>query len=370
MSMIDRTPDRQTEAPTEKAGSFVPGFLEDQPVPPGLVQIIRLLGEYKGKEALYLQQTPQVLEALRESAVIQSTESSNRLEGVTASPSRIRQLVEEKPTPTNRSEQEIAGYRDVLATIHVNHEHMPMSTGLVRQLHRDLFQFTVAGGGSWKVTDNQITETRPDGTVMVRFQPVAAWRTAEAMDQLHARFAQRWEARDIEPLLVIAAYVLDFLCVHPFLDGNGRLSRLLTLLLLYQGGFRVGRYISLERIIEETREGYYDALKGSSVGWHEGTHSLLPWWEYFLGVVLHKAYQDFEARVGTLTTQRGAKREMIRDTIGRLPPTFRIRDIEQAMPGVSRPTVNRAIAELRDQGRIRLIRGGRDALWEKVGEAP
>ncbi len=366
MSMIDETASRDSESSEERAGSFVPGFLEAQPLSPGLVQTIRMLGEYRGKEALFLQQTPQVLEALSESAVIQSAESSNRLEGVTAAPSRIRGLVEEKVVPINRSEQEIAGYRDALATIHVNHEHMPMSTGLVRRLHRDLFQFSVAGGGSWKVTDNQITETRPDGTIVVRFQPVPAWRTAQAMEQLHGRFAQRWEAREIEPLLFIAAYVLDFLCVHPFLDGNGRLSRLLTLLLLYQAGFRVGRYISLERVVEQTREGYYDALKASSVGWHEGAHSLLPWWEYFLGVVLHKAYQDFEARVGTLTTQRGAKREMIRETIERLPPTFRIRDIEQVMPGVSRPTVNRAIAELRDQGRIRLVRGGRDALWEKV----
>jgi Fic family protein len=216
------------------------------------------------------------------------------------------------------------------------------------------------------VTDNQISEKRPDGKVVVRFQPVPAWRTAPAMEQLHDRLGERWEARDIEPLLVIAAYILDFLCIHPFLDGNGRLSRLLTTLLLYRGGFCVGRYISLEQVVEETREGYYESLHASSQGWHEGTHSLLPWWEYLLGVVLHKAYQDFESRVGTLTSARGAKREGIRDTIERLPPTFRVRDIEQAMPGVSRVTINRAIKELKDEGRIRLIGMGRGSMWEKV----
>jgi len=366
MSMMEEIPSTAPEPPADDAGSFSPGFLEAQPVSPALVQTIRLLGEYKGKEALYLQQAPQVLEALRESAVIQSTESSNRLEGVTASHNRIRELVREKVAPTNRSEQEIAGYRDVLATIHVNHGYMPLSANLVRQLHRDLFQFTVAGGGNWKITDNQITERRPDGTVLVRFRPVPAWRTAQAMELLHDRFGGRWEARDVEPLFVIAAYILDFLCIHPFLDGNGRLSRLLTTLLLYRGGFCVGRYISLEQVVEQTQEGYYEALRASSKGWHEGTHSLLPWWEYLLGVVLHKAYQDFESRVGTLTSQRGAKREMIRDAIERLPPTFRVRDIEQAMPGISRPTINRAIKELKDEGRIRLTRGGRDALWVRV----
>jgi Fic family protein len=364
--MIDKIKNPDPEPPGVKAGSFSPGFLEAQPVSPGLVQTIRLLGEYKGKEALYLQQTPQVLEALRESAVIQSTESSNRLEGVTASPGRIRELVAEKVTPRDRSEQEIAGYRDVLATIHVSHDHMPLSTGLVRQLHRDLFQFTVAGGGNWKITDNQITEKRPDGTVVVRFRPVPAWRTAVAMEQLHDRFGERWQDRDIEPLFVLAAYILDFLCIHPFLDGNGRLSRLLTLLLLYRAGFSVGRFISLEQVVEKTREGYYEALQESSRGWHEGTHSLLPWWEYFLGVVLHKAYQDFESRVGAVTSQRGAKGEMVRDAIGRLPPTFRARDIEHALPGVARVTVSRVLAQLKDEGRIRLIGRGAGSAWEKV----
>ncbi len=369
MSMIDKITNPDPESPGVRAGSFSPGFLEAQPVSPGLVQTIRLLGEYKGKEALYLQQTPQVLEALRQSAVIQSTESSNRLEGVTASPGRIRDLVAQKVTPSNRSEQEIAGYRDVLATIHVNHNHMPPSTGLVRQLHRDLFQLTAAGGGDWKATDNQITERRFDGTVVVRFRPVPAWQTSTAMEQLQERFRERWEAREIEPLLVIAAYILDFLCIHPFLDGNGRLSRLLTLLLLYRAGFSVGRFISLEQVVEQTREGYYEALQASSQGWHEGTHSLLPWWEYLLGVVLQKAYQDFESRVGAVTSQRGAKGEMIKDTVERLPATFRVRDIEQAVPGVSRVTINRAVAKLKEEGRIRLVRGGRDALWEKVPSA-
>lgn len=363
--MIRRVEYGSPPSGAEAEGSFAPGFLESQVLPPRLVQTVRLLGEYKGKEGLYLKQTPQMLEALRASAIIQSTESSNRLEGVVAQRGRIRQLVEENAAPGNRSEQEIAGYRDVLATIHVRHQHMPFTLGLVRQFHRDLFQFTPSGGGEWKSTDNRITERRPDGTVVVRFEPVPAWRTPSSIEFLHERFGEESARGEIEPLLLLAAYVLDFLCVHPFLDGNGRVARLLTTLLLYRAGYCVGRYVSLEKVVEDTREGYYEALQESSRGWHESRHSLIPWWNYLLGVVLHKAYQEFESRVGVATRQRGAKSELVRDTMERLPARFRVRDIEEALPGVSRPTINRVIAKLKAEGRIRLVAKGREASWEK-----
>lgn len=346
--------------------SFDLTLFERQAISPALLTAIREIGEHKGRQQLYREQSPQVLETLRAAAVIRSTESSNRIEGVLAPAKRIVELVSKHAEPVNRSEQEIAGYRDVLQTIHASHAEMPFTTGVVRQLHRDLYRFTSLPGGRWKTTSNEITETLPDGTRRVRFETVPPHGTDAAMQELHGRFERFWEERRIDPLLLIPSYVLDFLCIHPFLDGNGRMARLLTLLLLYRAGYEVGRYISLELMVEDTREGYYDSLFRSSQGWHDGAHSLVPWWEYFLGVVLRTAYREFEQRVGVIATARGAKRELIIDLIARLPAEFRIADIERGSPGVSRPTINRVIAELRDSGRIRLLRAGRDAAWRKA----
>jgi Fic family protein len=230
--------------------SFEEGFIESQQLNQRLLQTIRLLGEYKGKQELFKQQAPQVLGTLRQAAVIQSTESSNRIEGITVPLERIKKLVTEKTTPRDRSEQEIAGYRDVLTTIHTSYTHIPFSTGVILQLHRDLYQFAVNTGGRWKTVDNEISATYPDGTKVVRFQPTPAYGTPAAMERLQERFNRLWESGEIEPLLLIPTYILDFLCIHPFLDGNGRMARLLTLLLLYKAGYEVGRFISLERIVE------------------------------------------------------------------------------------------------------------------------
>src|ERR671934_362416 len=347
--------------------SFENGVLARQQLSQTLLQSVRLVGEYRGKEALFSQQSPQVLQALRESAVIQSTESSNRIEGVVAPAQRIRDLVAKRSEPANRSEQEIAGYRDVLGTIHTNFADMPLTSNLVLQLHRDLFQFVPGGGGRWKSAENDITETRPDGTTVVRFKPVAPHLVADAMAQLHERYRVALDAGAVDPLLLVPTYVLDFLCIHPFADGNGRMARLLTLLLLYQAGYQVGRYISLETAIEETKDGYYDSLHASSQGWHEARHSLVPWWEYFVGVMLVKAYHQFEERVGVTTARRGAKRDMIRDAVNRLPNRFRYADLERALPAVSRPTIARALRELRAEGAIRCLKPGRDAAWQKIG---
>jgi len=345
--------------------SFESGFLEKQPIPHSLLRTIRLLGEYRGKEALFIQQTPQVLESLRQVAIIQSTESSNRIEGIEAPTDRIRKLVERKTTPLNRSEQEIAGYRDALATIHVNHANMPFTAGIVLQLHRDLYQFVAQKGGRWKMTDNEISEIRANGTKIARFRPTPAHLTADAMDRLHTLFKEQWELGRIDPLLLIPAYVLDFLCIHPFSDGNGRMARLLTLLLLYQAGFEVGRFISLEQLVEKQREGYYNALNNSSQGWHEGAHSLQPWWEYFLGVMLLGAYREFEIRTGDLTSAHGAKTEMVIAAIQKLTSTFRYADIAQSCPNVSRPTIKRVLQQLRQEGKVECMHPGRDAYWEK-----
>ncbi len=346
--------------------SFENGGFTRQLINHGLLQSVRLVGEYRGKEALFKQQSPQVLQALRENALIQSTESSNRIEGVVAPRARIRDLVVNRTQPTNRSEQEIAGYREALNTIHSDHAAMAFTPNVVLQLHRDLFQFVPGGGGRWKAADNDITEARADGTVVVRFKPLAPHLTPDAMTRLHDAYRTTCDAGAVEPLLLIPAYVLDFLCIHPFADGNGRMARLLSLLLLYQAGYEVGRYISLESVIEGTKDGYYDSLYASSQGWHEGQHTLIPWWEYFVGVMLVRAYCDFEARVGVTRAMRGAKRDMVRDAVTRLPLSFRYADLERALPAVSRPTIARALRELRDEGTIRCVSPGRDATWEKT----
>ncbi|MEN8376773.1 MAG: Fic family protein [Gemmatimonadota bacterium] len=345
--------------------SFRPGFLESHPISPSLLSAVRAIGEHRGREQLHETRAPEVLETLREAALIASTESSNRIEGVSAPHERIEDLVVRGDRPRNRSEQEIAGYRDVLATIHANWAHMEFTPGLVLQLHRDLYRFVPGRGGHWKTAPNQITETLPDGTVRVRFDPVPPHRTAAAMETLHERFHVEWESGAIEPLLLIGAYVLDFLSIHPFLDGNGRMARLLTLLLLYRAGYGVGRYISLERVVEDTRDGYYEALFASSQDWHEGKHSLLPWWEYFLGVAVLTAYRVLDERVGAITSRRGAKRQMVMAAIHRLPETFSYAEVARACPGVSRPTIQRALRSLRDDGEIQLLRRGRDATWAK-----
>jgi Fic family protein len=306
-----------------------------------------------------------VLETLRAAAMIASTESSNRIEGVSAPHDRIEDLVIRRDRPRNRSEQEIAGYRDVLATIHANWAHMPFTPNLVLQLHRDLYQFAPGRGGRWKTAPNRITETLSNGEVRVRFEPVPPHLTAPAMDTLHERFEAEWASGATDALLLIGAYVLDFLCIHPFLDGNGRIARLLTLLLLYRAGYGVGRYISLEQMIEETRAGYYDSLFASSQHWHEGNHTLLPWWEYFLGVAVLAAYRRLDEHVGAVTSRRGAKQQMVVASIRRLPETFRYADIARACPGVSRPTIQRAMRRLRDAGEIELLGRGRDAEWWK-----
>lgn len=345
--------------------SFESNFIQRQPINQSLLQSIRLIGEYKGKQELFKEQSPQILKTLLQTSIIQSTESSNRIEGVTALPDRMKDLLEEKTAPRDRSEQEIAGYRDVLNTIHASHDHIPFTPNVVLQFHRDLYKFTSEVGGSWKSVDNEITEKLDDGTEVPRFKPVAAYATPGAMEFLHERFNALWDGGKIEPLLLIPSYVLDFLCIHPFRDGNGRMARLLTLLLLYKAGYEVGRFMSLERLVESTKESYYDTLYESSQGWYESKHDILPWWQYFLGLIL-AAYKEFEDRVGLLTTSRGAKREMVLNAVKLLPKRFQVADVERLSPGVSRPTINRALSELRDQGSIKSIKVGRGATWERV----
>ncbi|MCM3869231.1 MAG: Fic family protein [Pyrinomonadaceae bacterium] len=346
--------------------SFEPGFLEKQRISQNLLRTIRLIGEYKGKEEVFRLQSPQVLETLRQAAVIQSTESSNRIEGVVAPHERIVKLVQKKIKPANRSEQEIAGYRDVLNTIHANHANMKFSVNLVLQMHRDLLKFTSEKGGKWKSSQNEIEEVGADSEKFIRFTPVAPHLTEDAMRSLHNRFDEVCKTHQYEPLLLIPAYILDFLCIHPFRDGNGRMARLITLLLLYQWGFEVGRYISLEMIVEETKESYYDSLLDSSQQWHEGNHSLEPWWDYFVSVMLLKSYRDFEQRAGKLTSARGAKTANVLDAVDRLPDGFKIVDLERAAPNVTREMIRVVLNRLKKEKKVYCEGRGPAATWHKL----
>lgn len=346
-------------------GSFAPKRLEQMTVPMSMVRSIGLLGEYKGKQQLFERQSPQWLNALREVARVQSIESSNRIEGVVAAAGRVAALAAQKTAPVDRSEQEIAGYRDALATVHANALGMDVSCGLILQLHHDLYQFTATPGGRWKSTENDIVDVLADGTPRVRFSPVAPQLVETAVTELVDGYCRTAAQGRVDPLIAVPAFILDFLCIHPFSDGNGRLSRILNLLLLYQGGYDVGRYISLEKIIEDTKDTYYEALEVSSAGWHEGRHDLVPWLEYSHGVLI-AAYLEFEQRVGQLGTGRGAKRDMVTECVRHLPKTFRYAEVERACPGVSRPTIVRVLGALRDKGEIRCVKGGRDATWERT----
>lgn len=346
--------------------SFRYDRLVREPIPMSIVRLVGHVDEFKGRQQLYRQQSPQVLESLRRVAIIQSTESSNRIEGIEVPHRKLRALMEDQATPENRSEGEVAGYRDVLSTIHANYLHVPVTPNTILQLHRDLYRFLADEGGKWKPADNTIDEILVDGTHIVRFRPVSAVVTPHAMDELCAAYQRHSDAQNVEPLLLVATFVLDFLCIHPFRDGNGRMARLLTLLALYKFGYEVGRFISIERIIEESRESYYDALQASSKDWHEGTHSLLPWWEYFLGVLI-AAYDEFESRVGMVAAGRGAKSALVRRMVENSLGEFTVSELMNLCPGVSKDLVRSILDQMKAEGKAECLSRGRFARWRRIG---
>ena len=336
---------------------------------PEIVSFLAQIHEQKGQQNLFIEAHKDALSELLEIAKIQSTEASNRIEGIITTDDRLKKIVLDKTTPKGRSEREIAGYRDVLNTIHENYDFIPVRPNMILQLHRDLYKFSnLAIGGSFKNSDNIIAEELPDGTKRVRFQPVPAWETSEAVDTLCGTFLDALADPELDSLILIPMFILDFLCIHPFNDGNGRMSRLITLLLLYQSGYFVGKYISIERLIADSKETYYEALQDSSAGWHEGTNDYLPFVRYMLGIVV-AAYREFTSRVDILITRGLSKpervREIIRSTTGRITKT----QIMKQCPDISQKTVERALKELMDSGWIIKIGGGRYTSytwnWEK-----
>ncbi len=345
--------------------SFEKTILDNLQLPHQLISMIRRIGEFKGRQALYRKQAPDMLENLRRIAVVQSTESSNRLEGITADPKRIQALVEEKTTPRDRPEAEIAGYRDVLNTIHSNNATIHLTTGVILQFHRDLMKYAGKEGGKWKSVANEISEILPDGSKRVRFVPVEPMQTPAYMHGLHEHFTALQREETFDPLILIPLYILDFLCIHPFLDGNGRMARLLTVLLLYKQDYEVVRYISLERIVEKTRESYYETLYRSSQGWHEAQHDVLPWLEYFLSILL-SAYQEFEQRLGRISTGYGSKTDMVLNAIDGFIGDFSLSDLERACPAVGRDWIRKLLQRLKAEGKIAPLGKGRYAKWRKV----
>ncbi|MBM3494314.1 MAG: Fic family protein [Armatimonadetes bacterium] len=345
--------------------SFEGDYLH-RPIPVGVARLLERVGEFRGKEDALTRQLPEALERLRRSVMVESAVSSNRLEGVEVAPERARGLADGSCAAADRSEGEVAGYGAVLDLIHTDYEAMDPTPGLVLQLHRRLFEYSASPtSGAWKLADNEIAERMPGGRSAIRFRPVRASETSDAVARLHDLLRSELRSGIVPPLLVIAAYALDFLCIHPFADGNGRMARLLTVLLLYRSGYGVGRYVSLERIVEETRADYYETLRRSSVHWHEGRHELRPWWEYFLSVLV-RAYAELEARAGELRAGRGAKTALIEETLRRLPARFRMREIEAACPSVSRDLIRLVLSRMKAAGAVRCEGRGGAAEWRKL----
>ena len=326
---------------------------------PEIVTMLSQIHEFKGEQNLFIEAQSDTLTQLVEIAKIQSTEASNKIEGIFTSDKRLKKLVTNKTTPRTRNEQEIAGYRDVLSTIHDSYEFIPVRPSIILQLHRDLYKFSGKSiGGTYKNADNVIAEEDNEGNRFVRFQPIPAWETPDAIETLCDAFEDVIARNEADPLLIIPMFILDFLCIHPFNDGNGRMSRLLTLLLLYRAGYIVGKYISIEKVIETSKDTYYEALQSSSQGWHEEKNDYAHFVRYMLGVIL-SAYRDFSSRVRVLTTSGMSKpdriREIIKDTLGKITKT----EIMQKCPDISQVTVQRALNELVTSGEVLKIGGGR-----------
>ena len=330
---------------------------------PEIMALVGAIREYKGKQELYLNARADVLNALMEVAKIQSTTSSNRIEGIATTDARMRELMSQKTIPRNRNEQEIAGYRDVLATIHESHDFISVTPNVLLQLHRDLYSKQPQGtGGHWKLNDNAIDETDASGKTFVRFRPASAVETPVAMDMLCESYRRAIDAGTFDSLLLIPMFIFDFLCVHPFHDGNGRMSRLLTLLLLYRSGFAVGKYISLEMLIENSKSEYYEALRASSDLWHENANDARPFVEYILGIVL-KAYRELESRVEGLVNTRMSKAERIRAVFSSTLGKISKKDILLKCPDISVAMVELTLKAMLDDGSIRKIGNGRTTAY-------
>ena len=330
-----------------------------------LLGYIAAIYKEAGKQELYLKQRPEELEKLVEIAKIQSTEASNAIEGIVTTSTRIRQLVEEKTTPKNRNEQEIAGYRDVLGIIHESFDAIPITQNYILQLHKILYShMNNPIAGKTKNVQNYISATYPDGHTETLFTPLSPFETPDALDRICGEYNRVIGNMELEPLIAIPVFVHDFLCIHPFNDGNGRMSRLLTTLLLYRSGFYVGKYISLEAKIAQHKDLYYDALAASQIGWHEGTDDPVPFIKYLLSTIL-AAYRDFEDRFALVEAKRSALetvRLAAQNKIGR----FTKQDIRELCPSLSLSSVEGSLRKLVEEGELKREGKGKNTFYFRI----
>ena len=328
-----------------------------------IMNLVSAIHEYKGKQELFIEAKPDILNAMLEIAKIQSIGASNRIEGIYTSDERLDAIVKDKAEPRNRSESEIAGYREVLQLIHENYDYMTPRTNVILQMHRDLYQFSPSSiGGRFKNSDNVIAETDINGNEKVRFEPLSAFETPGAMERLTNTLVDAINAEKNDPLLLIPMFILDFLCIHPFNDGNGRMSRLLTLLLLYRSGYIVGKYISLEMIIEKTKETYYDVLQDSSQLWYESKNSYLPFVKYYLEVIL-SAYKEFSTRVEHLQNRNISKPERIKLLFDNTLKKLSKKDILEKCPDISTSTIEVTLSRLLKDGYIIKTGAGKNTAY-------
>lgn len=330
-----------------------------------ILGLISSIYKESGKQELYLKQQPEKLEKLVEIAKVQSTQASNAIEGIVTTNTRIRQLVEEKTTPKNRDEQEIAGYRDVLNIIHESFDVIPLTQNYILQLHKILYShMNNPMAGRTKNVQNYISATYPDGHAEILFTPLTPSETPEALDRICEEYNRVIGNMEVEPLIAIPIFIHDFLCIHPFNDGNGRMSRLLTTLLLYRSGFYIGRYISLEAKIAKDKDLYYDALRQSQTGWHEGKEDPVPFIKYLLGIVI-AAYRDFDDRFSLIETKLPAEETVRRATLQRIG-RFTKQDIHELCPSLSISSVEGALRKLVAAGELKREGIGKSTCYYRL----
>lgn len=330
-----------------------------------IINLLTQIHEFKGKQDIYTETKPDILSSLLSVAKIQSISSSNKIEGIYTADKRIKELVSEKVIPKNRNEEEIAGYRDVLELIHENYNYININSNTILQLHRDLYKYSGNIGGSFKTNQNYIEETLNDGTKVTRFIPLNAVETPIAIEELCNSYNNEIALGQIDPLLLICLFIFDFVSIHPFNDGNGRMSRLLTLLLLYKSNYIVGKYISIEKIIETTKESYYDALKKSSDGWQTESNDYSYFVEYYLGVILN-AYKEFSSRFEYIINNKLTATQRITILFKESYVPINKSYILEKCPDISETTIERVLSTLLKDKKIEKISNGKLTKYKWV----
>lgn len=333
-------------------------------IPLATVWLLNDLAEYRGKQELFTRQAPQKLEKLREHALIESAVASNRIEGVEIDQKRVGTVIFGKNHLQDRNEEEVRGYQSALSWVHAEHTAIPFSSKTIHRLHA-MARPDTWDAGAFKSEDGEIIEKHSDGRVTVRFRPVTAKETPEAIRELCEVSSRILLEKQVPPLILWAAQNLDFLCIHPFRDGNGRVSRLLLLLLLYGIGFNGGRYISLERLIEQSKSRYYETLKIGSQGWHERRHDPWPYINYLL-FILKNLYQEFESRYENVLLPMGEKTQKVRQEVARFHDEFHIAELQKQCPEVSIDMIRKVLKEMRLNNEVQCLGRGKIARWKRM----